>query len=162
MDHSVMKLSRWVLISALLASLPLSQAAEKSNPEVKASAKGAGKETSILIRDSDYQFRLKTQRKAGLIHVYSLGSPEPLPDELSLKLFDGNGNVHSITLKSANPNSHVNDAYYPPSYSGKLDPNAGSIMGVELQFGLKSSKIPKTIKWKQIDGPIGDSQFMNH
>ena len=113
----------------------------------------AGASGPILLQDGEYKFQLVTVPKTKVLHLYTLGSPkEPLPDELTATVFRSDGVVESVALKTLSvPWTGEGMA---PTHSGKLDASAGSIIGVELRFSLRSggSRTSRSIRWNEPAG----------
>ena len=97
----------------------------------------------ILLKRGESSFRVSTAEK-GRIHVYVLGSREPLPDELSISLFRSGSMIDEIAL-SALPKA---SAAEPPVFAGSLNPNASSFTGLQLKIRYKKNKKQTVLDWK--------------
>jgi len=107
-------------------------------------------EQKIFLKDDVYQFELKIQPNRKKIFLNTLGAREPLPDEVSITLYDSQHTGRTVLLQALKVASlGATGNRDQTQYQGRLDPGAGSFVGVELKIGLGTNKAPRIIRWKR-------------
>lgn len=104
------------------------------------------KAETLTLEKSGYTFRLETDVTEKKVELYTLGSPEPLPDQLTLKLYSGEGQIEQIALRLVKPT----DATGRPMYAGAIQMAPRSVVSMGLQFKIGKKKRPTDLKWVDI------------